>query len=116
MVALFAGCSVNRGDYQHSNATDVRLNGNNYRLVKPGATGSSGGFALLGVIPFVMPKASEAKAKLYKDVGQDLTGRSIALANQTQDRSTIYLILFSLPKLTITADVIEFTTNAPTAN
>jgi hypothetical protein len=33
----------------------------------------------------------------------------VALANQTEDRSSLYLILFSIPRVTITADVIEFT-------
>lgn len=111
---LLAGCS-SQGDYRHSNATDVNLNQNNYRIVKAGAIGKSTGFDLLGIIPFASPNYGEAKSDLYKSVGQDLTGRSIALANQTEDRGTIYLILFSLPKLTITADVIEFTspTNTP---
>jgi len=42
-------------------------------------------------------------------VEEPLTGRAVALANQLEDRSTFYLILFSIPKVTITADAIEFT-------
>jgi Family of unknown function (DUF6567) len=113
---VFAGCASQGGDYQHTNATDVRLSGNNYRLIKAGAVGKSDGFWLLGIIPFANPNYGEAKAHLYKSVGEPLTGRSIALANQTEDRSTLYLLLFSIPKVTITADVVEFTgaaTNSP---
>ena len=55
------------------------------------------------------PNYAEAKADLYASVGESLVGRSAALANQTEDKSSIYVILFSLPKVTITADVIEFT-------
>jgi hypothetical protein len=39
-------------------------------------------------------------------------GRSVALANQTEDVSSLNLIVFSIPKVTITADVIEFTSRS----
>ena len=81
-------------------------------MIKAGAIGHSSGFKLLGIIPFASPNYAEAKTDLYKSVGEPLTGRSVALANQTEDRSSIYLILFSIPKVTITADVIEFTDKA----
>jgi hypothetical protein len=35
-------------------------------------------------------------------------GAAVALTNELEDKSTLYLILFSVPKLTLTADVIEF--------
>jgi hypothetical protein len=59
---------------------------------------------------------AKAKASLYKSVGEPLTGRAIALANQTEDRSIAVFILFSIPKITITADVVEFTDVAPGGN
>jgi hypothetical protein len=105
---LLAGCA-SQGNYPANNTTDVRLSGNNYRIVKPGAVGKSYGFYLLGFIPIVSPLASEAKADIYRNVNEPLQGRSIALSNQTQDRSTLYLILFSVPRYTFTADIIEFT-------
>ena len=37
-----------------------------------------------------------------------MEGKSTALANVAQDKSTVYLILFSIPKITVTADIIEF--------
>jgi hypothetical protein len=111
-VAILTGCASG-GRFEHATATDVRLSENNYRVIQPGARGGSSGFSLLGFIPITSPSYATAKARLYKSVGQDLKGRSIALANQTQDRSTLYLILFSIPTVTVTADVIEFT-GAPT--
>jgi hypothetical protein len=89
--------------------THVDLVGNNYKMIKPGASGSSEGFKLLGIIPIVEPSYAEAKSNLYNSTGINLTGRAVALANQTDDKSNIYLILFSIPKVTITADVVEFT-------
>ena len=93
--------------------TQVSLAGKNYKLIKAGVMGHSSGFRLLGIVPITSPNYANAKASLYKSVSEPLTGRAVALANQTEDKSTLYLILFSIPRVTITADVIEFTDNAP---
>jgi len=111
---LIAGWSSTRIEAPpNTTTTGVQLSQNNYKVVKAGARGESRGFRLLGIIPFGSPKSGAAKQRLYASVDQPLTGRAIALANQTEDRSTLYLILFSIPKLTVTADVIEFTDKAP---
>lgn len=113
VVALFiaavmlAGCSSS-GEFYQSTGTDVSLRGNNYKIVKAGAKGESSGFYLFGFIPIVSPNFADAKSDLYKSVGEQLEGRSIALANQTKDRSNLYLILFSIPSIVVTADIVEF--------
>ncbi len=104
----FSGCS-SQGDFRGQRTeTGVSLAENNYKIIKAGARGESQGFNLL-ILPLVSPNYADAKADLYSDVGDSLVGRSVALANQTEDRSTLNLIVFSIPKVTITADVIEFT-------
>ena len=108
IALLITGCSGSAGQFHQATGTAVSLKENNYKIVKAGATGQSSGFALFGLIPFVSPSYADAKAELYKSAGETLEGRSIALANQTEDRSFLYLILFSIPKVTITADIIEF--------
>ena len=109
---LAAGCA-SQGEFRgQGTATGVQLSGNNYKLLKAGARGQSSGFRLLGIIPFASPNYADAKEALYESVGEPLTGRSVALANQTEDRSSLYLILFSIPRVTITADVVEFTDKA----
>ena len=109
LTLLSVGCS-SQGDFRgQSTGTGVTLAENNYKIIKAGAKGESRGFRLFGIIPFVSPNYAEAKADLYASVGESLVGRSAALANQTEDKSSIYVVLFSLPKVTITADVIEFT-------
>ena len=107
------GCSSN-GVMPQSTATAVSLKENNYKVIKAGARGHSTGFYLFGLIPIVSPNYADAKSSLYTAVGEQLEGRSIALANQTQDHSTIYLILFSIPRLVVTADIVEFTHPAST--
>jgi Family of unknown function (DUF6567) len=109
LLCLATGCSSTGSFKGQTTGTDVSLNQKNYRVIKPGAMGKSYGFRLLGIIPFANPTYATAKAHLYKSVGEPLSGRAVALANQTEDRASIYLILFSIPKLTVTADVIEFT-------
>jgi hypothetical protein len=109
LVLAATGCSSSRVEMGQSTATSVALTGKNYRLIQPGAQGSSHGFRILGIIPIASPHYADAKQKLYASVSEPLKGRAVALSNEMEDRSVLYLILFSVPKLTVTADVIEFT-------
>jgi hypothetical protein len=109
-TAVLAGCSSSRIDARpRSTSTSVNLNEKNYRLLQPGASGTSYGFRLLGIIPFASPHFATARKDLYRSVNQPIEGKAIALSNELEDKSTLYLILFSVPKYTLTADVIEFT-------
>ncbi|MCL2104627.1 MAG: hypothetical protein FWH21_06205 [Kiritimatiellaeota bacterium] len=109
LMMLLSGCVSQGWTKTGTTATSVNLMQNNYKVIAPGAIGKSYGFRLLGIIPIVSPTYSVAQANIYQSVGEDLRGRSIALANGTEDRSSLYLILFSIPRITLTADVIEFT-------
>lgn len=104
---LLPGCA-SRGWMNTASETQVGLAGNNYKIIKMGAKGESAGFRLLG-IPFKEPTVWKAKANLYESVGEPLTGRAVALAHQTEDRSLNSFILFAVPKITLTAEVVEFT-------
>ena len=109
LTALQTGCA-NVGEIKGGHTdTSVSLAGKNYKVVQAGVMGHSSGFRLLGLIPIVSPNNASAKASLYKSIREPITGKAVALANETEDRSTLYLILFSIPRVTITADVIEFT-------
>lgn len=97
-----------------STQTEVSLTHGNYKMVQAGAEGSSYGFRfLLGIIPITAPTTAAARSNLYHNVGQPLNGRSVALINVTEDRSTTWLLLFSIPKITLTGDVVEFTDQSP---
>jgi hypothetical protein len=80
----------------------------NFRVIKPNVVGTSKGFALLGLIPVVQPTYVEALSELHAKARLEPGSRQM-LANVQQERSTLYLVLFSLPKLTVRADVIEVT-------
>jgi len=104
---LFIGCSTGTGRYPTRAGTQVDLSRKNYRMVKVNAIGVSYGFRLLGIIPFASRRHTEAMSDLYEKAGLS-DEKAFALINVADEESTIYLILFSLPKLTVRADVIEF--------
>ena len=109
-MVMAAGCASSRVEEKiPSTQTQVSLTHANYKMIKAGAEGRSYGFRfLLGIIPIAAPNAAAARADLYRNVGQPVNDKSVALVNVTEDRSTTWLLLFSIPKLVITGDVVEF--------
>jgi len=106
-IFFLFGCASSPNTLPHAATDSVTLNRGNYKVVKAGAKGVSTGFVLLA-IPFGSPTYAEAKADLYKSLGQSLEGRAIALTNQTSDSGGAWFVLVAFPTITITADVIEF--------
>jgi hypothetical protein len=98
------GCST--GTLPYGGATTTDLTRKNFRMIRASARGQDSGFYLLGFIPFSSPTYADAMRNLYE--GVDVEGKATTLAHVAQDRSTVYLILFSIPKITVTADIIEF--------
>jgi hypothetical protein len=92
--------------------TSVSLAERNYRIVKTNVVGTSRGFALLGLITVKPPDYTEAFAQLYQAGGVS-AGKALALINIIQQSSAPYFILFSLPKITLRADVVEFVETLP---
>ena len=109
-MIMGAGCASSRVENKTpSTQTQVNLSRGNYKVIKAGAVGRSYGFRfLLGIIPIAAPNTAAARADLYRSCGQAMNGNSVALVNVMEDRSTTWLLLFSVPKLVITGDVVEF--------
>jgi len=106
LVTLPLGCSTREARYDAQQATRVDLTHANYTVLKAGAVGKSSGFRLLG-IELISPSAVTAMKRLRSQAPME--GKSTAVANMVQEESSIWLLLFSIPKITITADIIEFT-------
>ncbi|MGZ5051570.1 MAG: DUF6567 family protein [Methylobacter sp.] len=87
-----------------STVTTVHLSRQNYKIVKANAVGSSEGFNFLGFIPF----KTAGYGKLYQNAGI-AEGKALALTNVMHESTSPYFILFSLPKDTVRADIVEFT-------
>jgi Family of unknown function (DUF6567) len=109
-MMLSAGCASSRVENtMPSTQTQVNLNHGNYKVIKAGAEGHSYGFRfLLGIIPIAAPSTAAAREDLYHNVGQPVNGKSVALVNVVEDHSTTWLLLFSVPKIVVTGDVVEF--------
>ena len=95
--------------------TEVRLQDANFIVTKTNVVGQSKGFSLLGFLTIVPAKFTTAASRLYTQA-QMQQGRPQTLANMVMEKDSLYLILFSIPRTAIRADVIEFTpavTNMP---
>jgi len=74
--------------------------------------GQCKGFSLLGIITLVPARFSMAMDRLYAQAEMQ-PGRPQTLANLVVERSSTYLILYSIPRVSIRADVVEFVPPVP---
>lgn len=123
-VLLLSGCALpladltpfasssSGGQEEIKTLTTVQLTSGNYRILKTNVTGTDWGISLLGIIPIVSPDYSKAISKLYK-AGEVTEGAPQAIVNVLQQHSSPYFILFSIPRITFRADVVEFTQTGP---
>jgi hypothetical protein len=95
-------------------ATSVQLSSQNYRIVKTNVVGSDWGINLLGIIPIVSPEYAKATGQICK-LGELSEGKPRAIVNVFQQLSSSYFILFSITRISIRADVVEFTPPIPLA-
>ena len=107
VLGMSVGC-VSYGALATQNVTNVELSEKNYEVVKLNATGTDFGFTFLGFIPINPCSLTKAMEALNNDA-QIRIGDSRALVNVVKERRYLYLILFSLPRVAVRADVVEFT-------
>jgi hypothetical protein len=113
-LPAFSGLIPSRTGPQILTATEVKLSGNNYKIVKANAIGTSTGFSFLGLFTFRSPRYDEAITRLYQSANVS-EGKPQALVNVVHENSSNYFILFALPKIMVRADVIEFLDGAAPA-
>jgi len=89
-------------------STQVQLVGNNYRVLQTNVVAKSGGFKLLGFITIKSPSYVKAVSRLYAKAGVE-EGQPQAFANVVYETGGMNLIIFSLPKIRVRADLVEFT-------
>lgn len=103
------------GDKQSGvlHSTQVQLLGDNYRVLQTNVVAKSSGFKLLGLITIKSPSYVKAFSRLYAKARVE-EGKPQALANVVYETGGMNLILFSLPKIRVRADLVEFS-GAPAA-
>jgi len=113
IVAGMISSCANVGTFPSTTlSTSVDLRKSNFRIIKSNAIGKSSGFILFWFIPIVQPTYTGAMSDLYEKAGV-AEGRAQALVNVTQENSKLSLLLFSIPRLTVRADIIEFIEENP---
>lgn len=106
LIAPLAACISGEGMMASGNQAGTNLNQANYRVMKQGARGQDTGFYFLGFIPIVSPTYADAMSDLRE--GLMMEGKAVSFVNVTQDRTNFWFIVFSLPRITVSADAIEF--------
>ena len=99
--------SPNASALEIHNNTDVRLQEQNFIVIKTNVIGQSSGFSLLGILTMVPAQFSKAMSRLYAQAEMQ-PGRPQTLVNLVLEKDSLYFILFSIPRTAIRADVIEF--------
>jgi uncharacterized protein DUF6567 len=112
LPATFGSLNPNTSALEIHNQTDVKLTEGNFSVMKTNVVGQSKGFSLLGFITLFPARFQTAMDRLYANA-QMQSGRPQTLGNVVMEKSSAYWILFSLPRVSVRADVVEFTPNRP---
>ena len=125
LIFLVTGCSSS-GQFSSMNLTNVELSKKNYRIVATNVSGESSAGYLIGLSFGSGSNQStlalvrvEGKGLLYKEAVENLwenfelehgspVGRQLALVNVRYDTDNLNLIVYTKPKVSIRADVVEF--------
>jgi len=94
------------------NQTELKLSEGNFSVVKTNVVGQARGFALLGFITLVPARFQTAMDQLYSKAGMQ-SGQPQTLGNVIMEKTSAYWILFSIPRVSVRADLLEFTPNHP---
>ena len=123
---LISGCSSG-GAFMAGNVTDVQLHQSNFKIVARNVSGEAqAGYLLGGTVSMGMASNTFALVRvsgsgmLYKEALENLwksyetangpvEGKRLALINVRYDSDALNLIVYTQPKITIRADVVEFT-------
>lgn len=93
--------------------TPISLDRDDVKLVVGRARGTSTSFHLLGIFPLWLPcSESDAIDDMYeycRQLGEAPEGKARTFANTNIEHRPNYFILFSLPQLRATGDLVEFT-------
>jgi len=106
-IAVTLGCGSRATvPFSQASAQQVDLSGDNYRVVRQNATGTSTGFSVF-FIPITRPSWINAMNELYSQAGLVL-GRAHAPINVLDEVNSHNLVLVSWETFRLRADIIEF--------
>jgi hypothetical protein len=127
LLVSATGC-VTTGSFPSANVTNVELSEDNFEIVATDVSGEasagyilglSGGFGLTSQTSTLALARVSGEGALYREAIRnlwdnfraeygDVEGRNLALVNVRFDSDALNLILYTQPKVSIRADVVEF--------
>ena len=110
LVLLTGGCAsmdTMPSTLEIHNQTEVKLTEGNFVTVKTNVVGQAQGFSLLGFISLVPARFQTAMDRLYTKA-EVKTGKPQVLGNVVMEKTSANWILFSIPRVSVRADVVEF--------
>ncbi len=111
----FSSCGQTRinsniqGDYAKTGG--ISIDRTDCKLICGRVSGVSKGFRLLGFIPFAHPSETTALENMYENArkrGVSLEGESVAFANTSVESTSNYYILWSVPTIKTSGDVVQY--------
>jgi hypothetical protein len=103
------------GAIEIHNQTEVRIDQDNFVIVKTNAAGKAKGFSLFGFITLAPAKFSTALNRCYGQAALE-AGKPQMLINVVMEKNTSYWILFARPEVSVRGDVVEFVPVEPSAD
>jgi hypothetical protein len=113
LPSTFGSLKSDSASLEIHNQTDVKLTEGNFVVMKTNVVGQARGFSLLGFITLVPARFQTAMDRLYTKAEMQ-SGKPQTLGNVIMEKTSAYWILFSIPRVSVRADVVEFTPNAAT--
>ena len=112
LPSTFGSLNPSASSLEIHNQTELKLTEGNFSVMKTNVVGQARGFSLLGFITVVPARFQMAMDRLYSNA-QMQNGRPQTLGNIIVEKTSAYWILFSIPRVSVRADLLEFTPNRP---
>jgi hypothetical protein len=113
LPSTFGSLNPSSASLEIHNQTEVKLTEGNFMVMKTNVVGQSRGFSLLGFITMVPARFQTAMDRLYVKAEMQ-SGKPQTLGNVIMEKTSAYWVLFSIPRVSVRADVVEFTPNGAT--
>jgi hypothetical protein len=108
LPSTLGSLNPNTSSLEIHNQTELKLTEGNFVVMKTNVVGAARGFSLLGFITVAPARFQMAMDRLYVKAEMQ-SGKPQTLGNIIMEKTSAYWILFSIPLVSVRADVLEFT-------
>jgi hypothetical protein len=113
LPSTFSSLNPSSSSLEIHNQTEIKITEGNFVVVKTNVVGYARGFSLLGFISLFPARFEVAMNRLYTKA-EVQSGKPQTFENIIMEKTSAYWILFSIPRVSVRADVVEFTPNSAT--